>query len=354
MKTQLKKIDAISIYKSSRKKCVSLAIILLLCLFLLVVFTVGLGVMRIPPLSILKIIIAKVGGNATLLTDIPEGAVAVVWDLRLPRILTGLLAGAGLSVAGLIFQAILQNPLADPYTLGVSTGAAFGAALAILLNMMLPVMLPISLSALVFAALTLFLVLFIAERGSGLASSNLVMAGIIACAILSAGISFIKMISGENVAAIVFWLMGSLSAKGWGDVALLAPVIPPALVLAAIFSKELNILTLGARSAEMLGVNVRRTRLLYLLLGAAISAVCVSVCGVIGFVGLVVPHILRLAVSSDNRFLMPLSALLGALLLAAADCCARLLSNGEIPVGVLTTLLGGPFFVLIFVRRRTA
>lgn len=344
--------DPIGAYKSARKKCVLLAAVFSAALVVLALGTLGLGAMKIPPLTIVRIIMGKITGNHGWLDGIQGGAVAVVWELRLPRIITGILAGAGLSAAGLIFQAILQNPLADPYTLGVSTGAAFGASLAILLNMLLPLSLPVSLSALVFAALTLVLVLFISERGNGLVTSNLIMAGIIMSAILSAGISFIKMLSGENVGAIVFWLMGSLSAKGWRDLMLLAPVIPAALVLASVFSSELNILALGSRSAETFGVNVKRTRFLYLMLGAAISAVCVSVCGVIGFVGLVVPHILRLSVTSDSRFLLPLSALLGGLLLAAADCCVRLLSNGEIPVGVLTTMLGGPFFILIFIRRR--
>jgi iron complex transport system permease protein len=177
------------------------------------------------------------------------------------------------------------------------------------------------------------------------------MAGIIVSAVLSAGISFIKMLSGEHVSAIVFWLMGSLSSKSWQDVLLLVLVIPPAIATACVFSGSLNILTLGNRTAESLGVSAKKTSFLYLLLGALITAVCVSVCGVIGFVGLVVPHLLRFVVPSDNRLLLPLSALLGALLLCAADTCARLISVGEIPVGVLTTLLGGPFFVFIFIKR---
>jgi iron complex transport system permease protein len=148
--------------------------------------------------------------------------------------------------------------------------------------------------------------------------------------------------------------MGSLSARGWKEAALLALVIPAAAVLAVCFAGRLNILSLGSREAESLGVNVQRTRLFYLVLGAVITAVCVSVCGIIGFVGLIIPHLLRYGVTSDNRLLIPLSALCGGLLLAAADTCVRLLLSGEIPVGVLTTLLGGPFFIYIFIRKTGA
>ncbi|GHV76998.1 corrinoid ABC transporter permease [Spirochaetia bacterium] len=345
-------MNPILAYRAVRKKCFRLVVLLCIALVVLVFLSLGLGAMDIPADRILRIVWGKLSGKADWYAGIPPGMAAVVWELRLPRIITSILAGAGLAVSGVIFQGILQNPLADPYTLGISTGAAFGASLALFLNILLGLALPISFAALVFAALTLVFVLLISGRGSGLVSANLIMAGIILSAILSAGISFMKMLSGENVGAIVFWLMGSLSARGWNDALLLALVIPAAVVLALIFAADLNILTLGSRSAESLGVEVKRVRFFYLLLGAAITAVCVSVCGVIGFVGLIVPHLLRMAVTSDNRLLLPLSALLGGLLLCAADTCARLLSSGEIPVGVLTTLLGGPFFLFIFLRRK--
>jgi iron complex transport system permease protein len=314
-------------------------------------FTIGLGAMKIPLGDIVRVLAAKLSGNGGLACGINRGVQAVVWELRLPRILCGLLAGAGLAVAGGVFQAILQNPLADPYTLGISSGAAFGASLAILLNISAGALVSASFSALLFSALTLGLVVLIAGRGSGYAGVNLIMAGIIVSAILQAGISFIKMLSGENVGAIVFWLMGSLSARGWKETALLAAVIPAAAVLAARSAGNLNILSLGGQEAASLGVDVKRTRFFYLLLGAAVSAVCVSVCGIIGFIGLIVPHLLRRSVTSDNRLLIPLSALSGGLLLAAADTGVRLLGSGEIPVGVLTTLFGGPFFIYLFTRK---
>ncbi|GHV82887.1 corrinoid ABC transporter permease [Spirochaetia bacterium] len=343
--------DPSALYKRNRKKC--FAIIAFLCVIvpLFIIFSSALGVMKLSPFQIARIVFAKITSNGAALSAFNPGEIAVIWELRIPRLLCAAFAGSGLAVSGVIFQSILQNPLADPYTLGISTGAAFGASIAILFNVIFRLALPSPVFALLFAALTLAVVLLIAERGSGLESSNLIMAGIIVSAVLQAGISFIKMISGENVGAIVFWLMGSLAARSWNDVLILAPAVSAALIPAIIFSQDLNILSLGSRSAQSMGLNVQRARILYLLLGAIITACCVSVCGIIGFVGLVVPHLLRFTLTSDNRLLLPLSALSGALLLTAADNCVRLLSKGEIPVGVLTTLLGGPFFIYIFLRK---
>jgi iron complex transport system permease protein len=318
---------------------------------LTLVFSAGLGAARIPAGDVARILLGKLSGNEEAYRGISGGEASIVFELRLPRILCAAFTGAALAAAGVIFQAILQNPLADPYTLGVSTGAAFGASLAIFLNMAAAMALPVPLFALVFAALTLITVLAIAGRGTGLVRSNLIMAGIILSAILQAGVSFIKMASGENVGAIVYWLMGSLSGRSWSDLLLVAPATSVALAAAFAFSRDLNLLSLGSRNAESLGVNVQRARLLYLLLGAAVTACSVSVCGIIGFVGLVVPHLIRFSVTADNRMLLPLASLSGALLLVLADDATRLIGTGEIPVGVLTTLLGGPFFIYIFVRR---
>ncbi|MDR2097547.1 MAG: iron ABC transporter permease [Spirochaetaceae bacterium] len=319
---------------------------------LVIIFSAGLGALRLSPEEVARILLGRLSGRGGMLEGISVGASAVVFELRLPRLLCAAFTGAALSAAGVIFQAILQNPLADPYTLGVSTGAAFGASFAIFLNITAALTIPPPLCALLFAGLTLAAVLAIANRGNGLVTANLIMAGIIVSAILQAGVSFIKMASGENVGAIVFWLMGSLSGRSWTDALLLAPVTIAALVLAIVFSRDLNLLSMGNRGAESLGVNVKRARLLYLLLGAAVTACAVSVCGIIGFVGLVVPHLLRFSVTSDNRLLLPLASLSGALLLTLADDAVRLIGTGEIPVGVLTTLLGGPFFIYIFIRRK--
>lgn len=339
-------------YKRTRNKCIRFGI-LLACLFLvLLTGSVGLGAMDISYSDVLKICWGKITGCEAMLASIKSNVIAVVWEIRMPRILSGFFVGAGLALSGVVFQSILQNPLADPYTLGISTGAAFGASLAILINVLFGIFFPVPVFALVFALLTLVTVIMISLRGGGFISSNLIIAGIIVSSILSAGISFIKMLAGEDVSSIIYWLMGSLGAKDWNDVSLVAPIVVIGFILAFIFANDLNVMTLGNRNAEALGVNAKRIRGFYLILASCITAVCVSVCGVIGFIGLVVPHILRFSLTSNNRRLMPLSALLGGVLLCGADNVTRLLSNGEIPVGVLTTLLGGPFFIYIFLKRR--
>ena len=290
-----------------------------------------------------------------------EALAAILWEVRLPRLVTALLAGAALGLSGAVFQGLLLNPLADPYTLGVSSGAAFGAALVIAAGLLCPA-LPwladpwaLTAGAFVAAGLTLAAVLALAREADGhLSPTNLILAGVMVSAILSAAISFIKYLSGDQVGSIVFWLLGSFQARTWTDAGLVLAFFLPALLTALWSAVDLNILTLGARSAETMGVNTRRVRLRLLAAASLAAASAVAVAGVIGFVGLAVPHLIRLAAGPDHRALLPLSALGGALLLLAADTAVRVVipSPGEIPVGVLTALLAGPVFLIIFRRRR--
>lgn len=342
-------MNSIQKRKKNRYKYLCIGFGLFALILLTLVFAVGMGAMPIGFSKSLCIIWGTLTGNA--LEGVKANAIAVVWKIRLPRVLCGLFVGMGLAVAGAIFQSILGNPLADPYTLGVSTGAAFGASLAILFNILFALMISTTAFAFAFAFLTLLLVLLIAGRGGGFSTNNLIISGIIISAILSAGISYIKMTAGEDVSAIVFWIMGSLVSRQWGHVFLVMPIVLIAGLIAYAFANDLNVMTLGDNEAQALGVNTKRIRLLYLILGSCLTASCVSVSGVIGFVGLIVPHLLRMWLTADNRVLIPLAALLGGLLLMLADNTTRLLSGGEIPVGVLTTLLGGPFFLYVFSRK---
>ncbi len=342
-------MDPIQNRKKNRRKYLWIGFGLLALILITLVFAVGMGAMKIGFQESLRILWGKLTGSG--LNGVKANAVAVVWEIRLPRVLCGLFVGMGLAVAGAIFQSLLGNPLADPYTLGVSTGAAFGASLAILLNIWFALALSTTGFAFGFAFLTLLLVLLIAGRGGGLTTNSLIISGIIIGSILSAGISFIKMTAGEDVSAIVFWIMGSLVSRQWSHVLLVMPTVLIAGSLAYAFANDLNIMTLGDDGAQSLGVNTKRVRLFYLIIGSCLTGACVSVSGVIGFVGLVVPHLLRMWLTADNRVLLPLSALLGGLLLMLADNGTRLLSGGEIPVGVLTTLLGGPFFLFVFSKR---
>lgn len=338
--------------KRLQKKVGGTAVFFCLLLIFVVITALGNGSMETGPKEVIRVIFSKLTGQDPLIYGIKTNMSAVIWEIRLPRILCGVLAGMGLAVAGTIFQAILQNPLADPYTMGISTGAAFGASLAIFSNVMFGTMFSVTFPALGMALITLVLVISLSYRGNGVRTSNMIIAGIIVSSFFSAGISFLKMLAGENVSAIIYWLMGSLSGTDWQDVALLFGAVALAGVPAVFFSRDLNGMALGNRTAQSLGIDVKRTSYFYLILGAVLTAVCVASCGVIGFVGLIVPHLIRNFLSADNRILLPLSGLCGGVLLGASDYAARLIGSGEIPVGVLTTLFGGPFFILVYLHKK--
>ncbi len=335
--------------KIEKIKYISVLATLLITLFIVGLMSVCMGAMDITVSDVFKVMAGKIFGTEP---NVAENILSVIWNIRLPRIICSCFIGMGLAVSGAIFQAILQNPLADPYTIGISTGASFGASAAITVNLIFGIYFPTVSAALIGAFVTLFIVILIARKGGSFNSSNIVIAGIIVSSVLSSGVSFMKILAGENVGAIVFWIMGSLSAKGWSDVIIVAPICVILTIISVFFAKSLDIMALGDEAAGSLGVNVNRARFLYLTAGSVITAVCVSVCGVIGFVGLIVPHLIRFWITARNRALIPLSALFGALLLMTADTFARLISSGEIPVGILTTLIGGPFFIFIFMKKR--
>lgn len=289
-----------------------------------------------------------------------ESRAMIILDVRLPRIVTSILAGAALGLSGAVFQGLLLNPLADPYTLGVSSGSAFGAAVVILGGMLLPEAVflstpwAITAGAFVAACLVLASVVALARGRDGrLLPTNLILAGVIMSAILSAAISFIKYLSGDQVGSIVFWLLGSFQARTWLDAGVVLVFLIPALVVSLVYAVDINIMTMGVRTAETLGVNTARVRLILLAAASLAAAATVSVAGVIGFVGLIVPHFVRMGTGPDHRSLIPLSALAGALLLLAADSLVRVVLPGEIPVGVLTALLAGPVFLILFKKKMT-
>ena len=203
------------------------------------------------------------------------------------------------------------------------------------------------------ALLTLLLVIALSSSAEGLSSNNLILSGIIVAAILSAGISFLKYVADEQVSVIIFWLMGSFASRTWSDVGLTAAFVSAGFAVFVFYSRDLNLLSLGSRTAASLGVDTRRVPLVLLVTASLVAALCVAVSGIIGFVGLLVPHMMRTVTGPDNRRLMPASLLAGAVLLLAADTITRAVLPHEIPIGVLTALIGGPFFCYVFRRRQT-
>ncbi len=335
-----------------KKRVWSGAIILLIILVVVGIYSIISGRADVQIAEVGQIIFAKLSGQTATLANLKASTVSIVWNIRLPRIMVGILVGAGLAIAGVIFQAVLMNPLADSFTMGVSPGAAFGASVALFISMFFNMEISIPIAAFLGAMGSLLLVLYLAKVDGYATANNLIICGIIISSVLSAGISFIKSMAGEQVAAIVNWLIGSLAARTWEQVLLVAPWILIISLICIAYSDYLNILSLGDQEARNLGVNVTRVRYSFLLAAALITALCVSVSGIIGFIGLIVPHILRMGIGSDNRYLVPLAGLCGACLLATADLAARVLLAIELPVGVLTTLLGGPFFFYIFKLRK--
>jgi len=325
----------------------------LLLVFIAVVLTAtGMGYMQVSAADVIKVVGAKLFNNPTLLAGLDQAVPFVVMDVRLPRILTATLVGAGLAMSGVIYQGILLNPLADPYTLGISSGAAFGASLALLANLTLGAFFSVPLFAFVGAVATLFVVLSLSTFNGQMSANTLILSGVIVGAILSAGISFLKYLADEKVAVIIFWLMGSFASRTWADVGFVATALILGCVIAIYYGRDLNIMSLGGRSADALGVDTARTRTVLLLTASLVTAVCVAVSGIIGFVGLIIPHLMRFVVGPDNRKLIPVSILAGAILLLMADTVTRAVLPVEVPIGVLTALIGGPFFCLIFRKRQ--
>ena len=317
-----------------------------------IVVSAGLGYIRLPFGDVLRIIAGKLAVQTAWYGGLDDLFPVVVFDVRLPRILTAAIVGGGLAVSGVVFQGILLNPLADPYTLGVSAGAAFGASLALLLNVGFLGNYSVPLAAFAGGALTLLFVMYLSASTGGFSSNNLILSGIIVAAILSAGISLLKYIADEQVAVIIFWLMGSFASKTWTDVAVTLAFVAAGLIVCIYHARDLNLLSLGDRTAATLGVETRRVTLVLLVTASMIAAACVAVSGIIGFVGLLVPHMMRGVTGPDNRRLIPVSLLAGAILLLSADTVTRAVLPTEIPIGVLTALIGGPFFCWIFRKRQ--
>jgi iron complex transport system permease protein len=326
--------------------------LLTMVLAIVILVSTGMGYIKIPLPAVAKIIAAKLTANPSWIQGFDEVFPVVIFDVRLPRILTAALVGAGLAIAGVVFQGILLNPLADPYTLGVSAGAAFGASLAILLNIHFIGTYSVPLFAFIGAAGTLLFVIYLSSSAEGLSSNNLILSGIIVAAILSAGISFLKYVADEQVAVIIFWLMGSFGSKTWTDVALTVSIVCVGFFIFIYYARDLNLMSMGNRSASSLGVDTGRVTLILLAAASFVAAICVSVSGIIGFVGLLVPHIIRLITGPDNKKLLPVSMLAGAILLLCADTITRAVLPSEIPIGVLTALIGGPFFCFIFRKQQ--
>ncbi|WP_051585937.1 FecCD family ABC transporter permease [Caldanaerobius polysaccharolyticus] len=318
--------------------------LLVLVLLLSVAASTCIGTVRIPLPRLFKIFMT-ISEPGLYRTDR-----LIILSLRFPRAVEAAMVGMALATVGACFQGLLKNPMADPYVLGISSGAAVGATVAIVAGLGL---IATNILAFLMAILTVFAVYIMAKKGSRIDMTAMLLAGIAISAFLSSVISFLMLLNHQEMSRIVFWTMGGFSYVTWQQIVVSAAVILPSSIVMYFYSWDLNALLTGEESAYHLGVNVEKTKRVLLMLGSIITAAAVSVSGIIGFVGLIVPHTVRLITGPDHRFLIPCSAISGGIFLIWADTLSRLvLSPAEVPVGIITSAVGGPFFLYLLVKNR--
>jgi iron complex transport system permease protein len=315
---------------------------------------ISIGTVSIPVPAIIEIIGAEVFRFQGPRID-PMYA-SIVMDIRLPRVLLAGLVGASLAIAGAAFQGLLRNPLADPYTLGISSGASIGAVITLFFGISLPFAGAFTLPVLSisFAFATVLFVLFFARRVDRLLRvETIILTGIILSSFLGAFISLMIALSGEELRQIIGWLLGSVSMRGWEYIKIIFPFFILGFIMLLANTRELNAMSFGEERAQHLGVNVEKRKLMILLSGSLLTGSAVAVSGTIGFVGLVIPHLVRTIWGPDHRHLLPLSVLIGSGFLILADLVSRtVIAPAELPIGVITALIGAPVFALILMRNR--
>lgn len=312
------------------------------------------GAVPIPPARILAIL-GRGLGVTSFAGDLPPREVAIVMDVRLPRVVTAAVVGAGLALAGTVFQGLLRNPLADPYVIGTAAGAALGATLALLASAGLAAwgFIPVPVAAFLGALAAVSIVYRVSIIGSRTPIITLLLAGFAVSSVLTASMAFLWLLNDVTLKRTIYWTMGGFSASGWKELTVVIPLLLGAGVASRLFTADLNALLLGEEAAAHLGVEVERRKLALLAIGSLLTAAAVSISGLIGFVGLIVPHIARLLFGPDHRTLLPAAAVAGAIFLVLADLIARtLLAPQEIPVGIITALLGAPFFIWLLRRHK--
>lgn len=333
-----------------RPLAVSFAIIV--ALFVTMIAGVGLGTVQVAPEQALAVILQRAFG-IDIGVAYSDATATIVWELRLPRVLTAMVIGAGLAVAGATFQGLLRNPLADPYVLGTASGAALGAAVAVILPVQFAVFAFSLLHGFAFAGalFAAWLVFRLGGSGGPGGLTRLLLTGYAVASVLTAFLTLAMYVSGSDLRQIFSFLLGGLGASSWARLAVAAPLIVVACLLIFRRSRALDGMLLGDAAAHHLGIDVRHERRVLLALASMATAAGVAISGLIGFVGLVVPHVIRLVVGPSASRVLPISALAGAWLLTAADLVARL--AGDVPVGVVMALIGAPFFLFLLQRTRT-
>lgn len=341
-------------FSSMVKRKKMLFLLFLAAYVVLAILSASVGTAKIAPFDVLRVIMKSmpfIRGHIGV--DVPQAHHLIVWVVRLPRILMASLVGMGLAVVGASFQSLFRNPLADPHVLGISSGAALGAAIAMVIRLPVPFasLSLVTVLAFIGAASTALLVYFSARTGGKVSTTNLLLAGVSVSFFMSALISIIMVFNRQEASKIIFWMMGSFNTSSWRNVTITAPVVLAGILFTTLFYRDFNLMFIGEDTAKNLGVNTERTKKFIVFLSSLITAVCVSFAGIIGFVGFLVPHLIRMLFGPNNKLLIPFSALLGAIFLLASDTVARTLAApGELPVGAVTALIGSPYFIWLLLK----
>ena len=340
-------------YRKGRSKRILILVIFIAAVFVVAGIAIGVGASSVGFDTVWKAFLDLFHTNS----DLVDTQRQTVWNLRLPRILAAILAGWALSNAGLLMQGVFQNPLVSPYTLGVSNGASFGAAIAILFGSVFSVLnfgnylIP---AFAFFASILTMAIVYAIAKASNSESRTLVLAGTAIAYLFSALVSLIKYVADvDALPDLVFWSLGSLSGILWDKLLILAITVSVCFIIILRFAWDLNVMALGEESAVSLGVNYKRVRMLAFVISTLLTAVTVSFTGVIGFVGLIAPHVTKMIVGHDFRYTLPISSAVGALLLLLADTVGRTIMGAtQLPVGIITSFIGVPFFLYLIVRKR--
>ncbi|MCM3566955.1 iron ABC transporter permease [Neobacillus mesonae] len=323
-------------------------------LIISIIMGISIGTVSVPVLTIVKIIGAKLLGIS--ISNIDPMNSSIVLNIRLPRVILSGLVGASLAIAGAAFQGLLRNPLADPYTLGVSSGASVGAVITLFFNLSIPFVgfFTLPLLSILFSFLTIFVVLTFARKiERSMRVETIILTGIIFSSFLGALISLMIALTGDELRQIIGWLLGSVSMRGWEYIKIILPFFIIGSAVLLFNAKELNAMSFGEERAHHLGVNVQKRKLLVLIAGSILTGAAVAVSGTIGFVGLVIPHLVRIVWGPDHKHLLPLSILIGSGFLILADLISRtIISPTELPIGVITALIGAPVFAAILLQRK--
>jgi len=338
--------------KNIKKKIITAIVVS----FIVLILGIAVGSVYVSPKDVFWII-----GNKIFESELPEyikpSSVAIIWNLRLPRALLAFIAGSALSVSGAVMQSVLRNPLASSYTLGVSSGASLGACIIILFGVYMPFismsMFTLPLTGFVFGLGSIILAIAFASRLDGQMENNtIILVGMVFSLFVNAITTLLSALSREHVQRLIFWQMGSFASKGWQPVYILAPVILAGTLFILHFNRELDMMTFGEEQAKTMGVNIKKVKWILLITSAALTGGAIAFVGVIGFVDLVAPHIVRRLFGSSHRYVIPMSALFGGTFMVICDLAARtVVSPSELPVGAVTAMIGAPFFAYVYFGR---